>query len=138
MLLPKRLGDYVGKKVISINENHKEELAKKQLYLEIFQNHPIEMYDYIKMTKPLHLTLGDVRELKVGDKIDVICWDRNWEEYWIWDNAEKDKPYDPREFFKGSKQILEYKGGCTWDINFSFGEMIVHPFHVSLDTKDSV
>lgn len=45
--------------------------------------------------------------MKPGDQIDVVIWDRNYEEYWIWENAKNGKTYDPITFFK-EKQAYTY------------------------------
>ena len=92
------------------------------------------MYHFIKACKSQHLTIADVKNLKIGDKIDVIIWDRNFEENWIWDHAESEKPYDPQTFFKSNHHQLTYAGNMTWHIHFDFGETITHPIH--LDTSD--
>lgn len=100
----------------------------------INQENALEMKNFIRVySKDKHLTLGDVKQMSPGVTIDVVIWDRNYEEYWIWDNAEDKKEYDPEEFFEQNRHQITYLGNMKWDIKFPFGETIAHPIH--LDTS---
>ena len=94
-----------------------------------------ELYEWIDKHKTLHLTINDVNKLSVGDKLDVVLFDRNVEEYGIWDKLKRETPYDPQDFFKWNRAILVYKGGenRSWDIHFSFGETHEHPAHINVE-----
>lgn len=59
----------------------------------------MEIYEFIENCKDKHLTLGDVEKLNVGDALDVVIWDRNFEEYWIWDNVKRGKNYPKSKRF---------------------------------------
>ncbi len=91
-----------------------------------------EMYGFINNCKPDHLTITDVKKMKVGDQIDVVIWDRNFEEYWIWENAENEKSYDPQVFFAENRHTITYKGNMTWDIDL-WEEVITHPIHLNTE-----
>ena len=92
-----------------------------------------KMYEFVNVfSRGKHLTIKDVTQLGIGETLDVVIWDRNFEEYWIWDNAESGKNYDAEEFFKHNRNQITYKGNMEWDIHFSFVETIEHPVH--LDT----
>lgn len=93
----------------------------------------IEMYDFINnYTRPYHLTLGDIKQLKVGDELDVVIWDRNFEEYWIWKDAESEKLYNPEYFFKSNRHKLKLTENMTWNIKFPFGETYNHSIHLDV------
>ncbi len=94
-----------------------------------------EMYQYIESKRPQHLTIADVKGLNPGDQLDVVIWDRNFEEYWIWsspqeEGAKNERAYDAQEFFKKNHHRLVYRGDMKWDIHFQFGEVFEHPVHV--------
>ena len=96
------------------------------------------MYQAIEFSKPNHLTIRDVLNMNVGDTIDVIIWDRNFEEYGIWDTRESGVSYNPNDFFKGNHHQITYQGNMEWDIHFDFGETVRHPINLdvsSLNTK---
>ena len=91
----------------------------------------MQVYDYIKISKPYHLRISDIKKLRPGDELDVVIWDRNFEEYHIWTNCEPDKNYDSKEFFKANRHKITYQGHMTWAIHFPYGETIQHPVHLS-------
>lgn len=78
------------------------------------------------------MTIEDILKWEIGHEADVVLWDRNFEEYWIWSNAEKEKLYDPKEFFRANRCKLTYKGNMVWDIHFDFGKTIEHPVHLDV------
>ncbi len=90
------------------------------------------MHSFIEHCKNKHLKLSDIHNLNVGDILDVVIWDRNFEEYWIWDNAKCNKLYKPIEFFKENRCLLNYLGDYKWDITFPYGETIRHPVHLEV------
>ncbi len=90
------------------------------------------MYPYINSCTSSHLTIEDVMNWEVGHEADVVIWDRNFEEYWIWDNAEEEKLYDPKEFFRKNRHKLTYKGNMVWDIHFIFNETFEHQVHLDV------
>ena len=84
----------------------------------------MEVYSFIKETKPYHLTLGDVLSFSVGQKVDVVMWDRNFEEYWIWEFATPMKEYKPEVFFAENRWTITYKGNLEWTISKPNSETI--------------
>ena len=90
----------------------------------------LEMRDFIEQCKSLHLTIADVKNMKVGDQIEVVLWDGNFEEYWIWDNAKNEEAYDPKEFFKKNRNRFTYTGDMKWIMKDP--ENDVHPIHLHL------
>ncbi len=90
-----------------------------------------ELYSFIRGCSHLHLTKADVEKLQPGDRLDVVIWDRNFEEYWIWQQPVH-TPYPPEIFFAANRNSLIYRGDYEWDIEFNHGETIRHPIHVSL------
>lgn len=99
---------------------------------------PIEMYEFIdKFTKDKHLTIGDLLSMKNGDTREVVIWDRNFSEKWIFDYAINLKHYKPEEFFLKNKHKIVYKGDMTWDIHFNDGFMSNHPVHLDVTSLDT-
>ncbi|AYV75426.1 MAG: hypothetical protein Terrestrivirus1_300 [Terrestrivirus sp.] len=92
------------------------------------------MYNFIDNCKNEHLTIRDVKLMSVGDVIDVVIWDKNFEEYWIWEHAEEKTYYDPCVFFKSNRCKLTYKGDMQWDIYFDFGDTFTHPVHLDVSS----
>ena len=94
----------------------------------------LEMRQFIETSKPNHLTLGDIKQLSPGDSLDVVIWDRNFEEGWIWSAAEENHPYDPTFFFRENRHKLVMKGNLIWDIHYSWGQVVRHP--IEFDVSD--
>ena len=92
-----------------------------------------ENYDFIELSRPSHLTIADVEKLSPGDELDVVIWDGNFEEYWIWDKSEPNRHYDPEEFYRANHHRLVYLGNLTWTLYID-GEIVDHPIH--LNTED--
>jgi len=90
----------------------------------------MEVYTFIKNCTPYHLTLNDVKNMKEGDTIEVVIWDRNFEEYGIWNSVKEGVSYNPQIFFQCNKHKLTYKGNMIWDIDFNHGETFRHPVHI--------
>jgi hypothetical protein len=80
------------------------------------------------------LTLSDIDKLNIGDTLDVVIWDGNFEENWIWEHAERDKLYNPIDFFKENRHIATYLGDYQWDIDFPHGETFRHPVHLDVSS----
>lgn len=98
----------------------------------------METHDFIENCSSEHLTLADVLKLKKGDCLDVVIWDRNYEEYWMWNHAVPMQPYRPFEFYRANRHKLHYLGDYKWNIEFPFGETHPHPIHLwtgDLQTK---
>jgi len=91
----------------------------------------MDVYDFIKLSKPYHLKINDIKKLRPGDELDVVIWDRNFEEYHIWENCKSEKLYDSKEFFKENRHKITYQGYIKWDIHFPYGETIQHPVHLN-------
>jgi len=98
----------------------------------------LEMYSFIDSCKDHHLTIGDVKNLKVGDKLDVVIWHQNFEEeggfFAIRGKIREDLslPQRPEQFFKYNHHQLTYLGNMEWDIHFEWGETFTHPIHLDV------
>lgn len=97
----------------------------------------MEMYEFIENCKNKHLTLDDIEKLNVGDTLDVVIWDINFEEYWIWQNAKQGINYNPKDFFASNHHCIEYLGNYKWDVNFNFGETFTHPIHLDVSSMNT-
>ncbi len=96
----------------------------------------MEMHEFILYTKDEHLTISDIKKMLPGEQIDVVIWDGNYEEYWIWKNAKSGKLYNPKVFFRENKHKIIYKGDMIWDIHFPDGKTIEHPIHFDISILD--
>lgn len=90
----------------------------------------MEMYKFIEESKDRHLTIADVKNLDVGEEIDCVIWDRNFEEYWIWNKTVSEKPYKATEFFKHNRVKVKYLGNMKWLLKMSWGEF-EHSVHIN-------
>jgi hypothetical protein len=91
----------------------------------------MEMYDIVdKLPKDYYLTKKDLSLIK-NKKITVALFDRNFEEYGIWNKFDKYKLYDPVKFFEYNKATIEYNGGNTWKITMD-GDENVHFIEVDV------
>lgn len=64
------------------------------------------MNDFIEYTKSAHLKIEELEKLSPGDKLDVVCWDRNYDEYWVFYEAIPGKEYDPVIFFEKNRMEI--------------------------------
>jgi hypothetical protein len=96
----------------------------------------LELYDFIEKSKPEHLTIKDVKQLKVGNTIDVVMWDRNFEEYWIWNNGKYGILYDPETFFVANHNKITYLGNMEWNIHFRSGD-VTCPIHLDVSNLET-
>lgn len=96
----------------------------------------VDMYKFIKKTSHLHLTLEDVYNLKPGDELDVVIWDRNWEENWVWGEANHNEVYSPEDFFLVNRRKVIYRGNMKWDIKFGHGTELMN-IHVNTENLPS-
>lgn len=76
----------------------------------------LEVDDFIENTRPHQLTLGDVVALRVGQQFEVVIWDRNFEEYWMWESAVPGQRYDPQTFFAANRWTVTYRGDLNWTL----------------------
>ena len=93
----------------------------------------MELYDFIEHTRDKHLTLNDVKALKIGDTLDVVIWDRNFEEARIW-NSPEGKEYTPKWFFADNRVTLTYLGNLEWDMVFAWDTKQKFRHEVHVDT----
>jgi len=98
----------------------KEEHEKRKKNLE--SKGGIEMYDIVnKLPKKYYVTKKDLNSMK-GKTITVALFDRNFEEYGIWNKFDDYKLYDPVDFFKNNKSTIQYNGGKTWKVTMDGDE----------------
>lgn len=95
----------------------------------------LEMYDFIKKCEPNYLKVKDIKKLKIGDELDVVIWDTNFEEYYIWKKCEQNKKYDSQLFFKENRCKLIYCENYKWKILDSDNNINLHPLHANYKSK---
>jgi hypothetical protein len=64
--------------------------------------HPLPLYLFIEETNLFHLCIDNIRKLNPGDKLEILCLDRN-----VWDltmHNEENKVMSATKFFKKSYQ----------------------------------
>jgi hypothetical protein len=94
------------------------------------------IYEFINNCKDSHLTLGDVRALNKGDKLDAVIWHDAFIEYGKIDKVEKNLKqntlFKPRQLFECLRCTIEYLGNFEWNIYFNDDpdESYQHPVHV--------
>jgi hypothetical protein len=94
----------------------------------------MDVRDFIDSCIEDHLTLGDVKTLDVGTQLDVVVWDRNFEDGWIYTMSERGKPYSPEEFFASNRRTLTIVSHhMAWDIEFPSG---THQHHIEICIDD--
>jgi hypothetical protein len=99
---------------------------------------PIEMYKFINDCKSQHLTIADIKLLNIGDRLDVVIWDRNFEELWIWTNADNEVAFTPDEFFSSNRHTLTYLGNMKWNIRYPFGIDFIHNIELDVSKLDNI
>lgn len=116
-------GTKCGRKIEGNINQGKEE--KK----EVYQGR--EMYALINELRPRHLTIGDLKKLDVGDELDVVMWDYNFEEKSIWSNP-SDTPYPAEEFFSANRVKVKWCGNSKWEIMFYEDLRVIHDIEIAL------
>lgn len=97
----------------------------------------MELYQWIKMHRHLHLTLGEATSLSQKEPTEVVILDRNFEETKIWDKIPKKKPISPQEMFEDNQAKITSLGGYRWKIEFDWGETIEESFHVNVSSLNT-
>ena len=59
-----------------------------------------DVYDWISHHRLWHLCLEDLQTMKPGDEIDVAIFDRNMEEYGMWDKLPPNTPHLPKDLIE--------------------------------------
>lgn len=90
----------------------------------------MEVYQFIDHCKSEHMTLNDLQKMKAGDVIDVVIWDFNFEEGFIWSSSVEMQYYEPTEFFKDNHHKIKYLGNMTWEIHFCCGTTITREVEI--------
>lgn len=86
----------------------------------------LTLYEFIKYTRYDHFTLKDFDNMKVGDKIEAVIWDSNFEETDIWRKKAVNERYPPSVMFEKNIHTLTKTGSLSWDITFHWGETFSH------------
>ena len=94
----------------------------------------MELYELIKKSKPYHLTIQDILSLNIGDELDVVIFDRNFDED-IWSRFKECKSYNPTKLLEESHHKIIYKGDMNWDIKYNFGETVNKMVHLDLEKE---
>ena len=93
-----------------------------------------EVYEWIRTHRLYHLCIDDLEQLNIGDIIDVVVFDRNFEEGGtIWDKIPSNTPFEPKEFFRFNHSKIKYLGDRKWELMFNYGEF-VHPIHYNTES----
>lgn len=88
------------------------------------------MYKYIReASRDKHLTIADIKNLEVGEEFDCVLWDRNFEEYGIWNKVESEKLYKATKFFESNRVRIKYLGDMKWLLKMDCGEFL-HMIHI--------
>jgi hypothetical protein len=94
----------------------------------------MDVYEFIDSCIDEHLTLGDVKDLATGAQLDVVVWDRNFDDGWIYTSSERGRHYTPEEFFETNRRTLTIVGHpMAWEIEFPSG---THQHHMELCIDD--
>lgn len=95
------------------------------------------IYDWIDQNHDKQLTIADIDKLNPGDTVEVCMFDRNFEEYGMWDKYEESVGYDPEDILQYNKMTLKYKGNYTWDLIIMDCGTFEHPIHLNVEHLDT-
>jgi len=110
------------------------QIEHQKLTKILASNKGIEMYDIVnKLPKKFYIVKKDLKAMK-NKSIKVVLFDRNFEEYGIWNDFDKYKLYEPKKFFKKNTASIKYIGGNTWNIKYSGGNQVCH--YIEVNTVD--
>jgi hypothetical protein len=96
-------------------------------------NPPKEVYNWIRAHRLQHLCIQDLRKLNLGDVIEVAIFDRNMEEYGMWDQIPGNESLNPAEFFRFNKHHIEISGNDRWMLRLQWGDF-EHPIHYNVES----
>ncbi len=106
--------DHIGRLVMSQHDFGWIKHLNENMALRDYP--PQEMQQFLEIAKPYHLTLGEIKQFPVGHKFEVVSWDRNYEEAWIWNEAIPMQVYESEVFFAWNRCTVTYKGAMEWTI----------------------
>jgi hypothetical protein len=92
-----------------------------------------EVYDWIRDHRLYHLCIDDLETLKPGDVLDVVIFDRNFEEYGMWDEIPANTPFEPKQFFRFNHHQIEWLGDGRWNLKLQWGDF-EHPLHYNVES----
>lgn len=93
----------------------------------------LTIYEFIDYTKYEHFILKDFLEMKIGDTIDVVVWDGNFEERnAIWGVKERGKDYSPSSMYNENRHLITKTEEWGWTIKFCWGETFEHNLSVDV------
>lgn len=89
-----------------------------------------ELYDWIEQSKPKHLKKGEFDLWPIGHQEKIVLFDRNFEEYGIWDEMKENVADDPIRFFRFNTFTATKTGPYCWQLD---GIMENQNFRIELD-----
>jgi hypothetical protein len=92
----------------------------------------LNMHQFIDYTINDHLTIADIKNMKIGEELDVVIWNENFEENGIINNMEQYLEYEPWEFFKWNHHKIIYRGNMIWIIKFQNGNSLRCPVYLGI------
>ena len=78
---------------------------------------PYEFESFLNITKPFHLTIQDIVNMKPGERMNILFFDRNVGD--IVSSNDHGSPLSPKEFFRDAYQMTftktqDLKGKAVW------------------------
>ena len=96
-----------------------------------------EYGEWIRDHRLYHLCIRDLEKFKPGDVIDVAIFDRNMEEYGMWDDIRPDTPLKAKEFFRFNHHQIRIIDNNNW-ILIMDGEEFDFPLHYNLKKDGTI
>jgi hypothetical protein len=95
------------------------------------------MHNFIDNCKDKHLTLIDIIKMLPGEKLDVVIWNKNFEDCGILYLEDDGLPQRPEHFFKYNRHQITCLGNMKWLIHFNWKESTIHPIHLDVSCLDT-
>lgn len=92
-----------------------------------------EVYNWLRSHRHQHLCIRDLDHFSPGDVIDVAIFDRNMEEYGIWDEIPGNEPFNAAEFFRFNHHQIKWIGDGMWTLIMD-GEEFDRPIHYNTES----
>jgi len=94
---------------------------------------PKEVDDWIRAHRLQHLCIQDLLTLSPGDVMDVAIFDRNMEEYGMWDKIPGNTPMPASDMFRFNHHQIKMLENGNWVISMC-GDEHKHPIHYNFES----
>jgi hypothetical protein len=84
----------------------------------------MDVKSWIALHKNAFLKKSDLKNWPVGEMRRMLVLDKDYEQYYIWDNITPLVPHQPLHYFQANVWFVTYKGDSSWTIGVPDTEIV--------------